>query len=488
MAPIICRIVNLSLERATFPQAYTSAIVKPLIKKPTLDKEFKNYRPVSNLPFVGKLIEEVVSQQINSHLTENHLLEPLQSAYKAKHSTETALIAVFNDILCELDRPDTGVLLGLLDMSAAFDTVNHTILLKRLEHTFGVTAKALSWFRSYFQDRNVSVVIGNAVSDPLTIDCSLPQGSKIGPRSYSDYTQPLGNLLRILIIIYHCYADDSQLMKTMSLKSDLLQQKSVDHLSKCIKEIEQWTFDNKLKLNPSKTEFLILCSKTNRHKVAVSELTLQDSTILESHCAKNLGVWIDQNVTMEKHVNEICKVCLFYINWIRKIRPCLTVDITKSIVQALVISRIDYCNALLYALPSFLIYKIQRVMNIAARLIFRAPRDASITDLMKKLHWLKVEDRVKFKILCLTWKSLQNQTPEYISDMLDVNASTRNLRSSSTLNLYVPRTRTRFGDRSFKHAAPKLWNSLPIGIRNQQNFVSFKRALKTYLFKNAYKC
>ena len=202
---MICRIVNLSLKTAIFPQIFKCAIVKPLIKKPTLDPELKNYRPVSNLPFVGKLIEEVVSGQINAHLVKNRLLEPLQSAYKAKHSSETALIAVFNEILCELDKPDAAVLLGLLDMSAAFDTVNHTILLKRLEYTFGVTGDVLDWFRSYLTDRNLSVLIGKARSDPIALECSLPQGSKIGPRLYSEYTQPLGNLLKVLAILYQSY-------------------------------------------------------------------------------------------------------------------------------------------------------------------------------------------------------------------------------------------------------------------------------------------
>ena len=373
-------------------------------------------------------------------------------------------------------------------MSAAFDTVNHHILLKRLEHTFGITTNALSWFQSYLVDRKVSVVIGNARSEPVTLDCSLPQGSKIGPRSYSEYTQPLGNLLRIISILYHFYADDSQLHKAMSLKTEQSQRNSVNDLSKCIKEVERWTFHNKLKLNPSKTEFLILCSKINRKKLTISVLVLQDSTIPESSCAKNLGIWIDHSLSMDKDVNEICKTCLIQINWMRNIRPCLTIEITKTIVHALVISRIDYFNALLYALPAYLINKIQRIMNIAARLIFRAPRDSSATELLKELHWLRVENRVKFKILSLTWKSFHNMAPEYISRLVNLNTSSRTLRSSNTMKLCVSRSRTRYGDRCFQNAAPKLCNDLPLGIKQQQRFSGFKRALKTHLFKITYEC
>lgn len=351
-----------------------------------------------------------------------------------------------------------------------------------------MTGAVLQWFRSYLTHRSVTVAIGNVSSDPVILDCSLPQGSKLGPRSYSDYTQPLGCLLRYLLILYHFYADDSQLFKSMSLKSTKSQHESAEHLSKCIQEVEKWTFHNKLKLNPNKTEFMVLCNKRNRHKVAVSELVLNDNALSETKTAKNLGVWIDNSLTMERHVNEVCKVCLYYLNWIRNIRPCLTVNMTKSLVQTLVISRIDYCNALLYKLPAYLLNKIQRVMNMAARLIFRASRDCSISELLRKLHWLKIEDRINFKILTLTWKCIHNETPDYISNLLSYDVPSRSLRSSTSLNLHIPRTRTKYGDRSFQKSAPENWNRLPLGIRKQSSFQSFKRALKTYLFKNSYNC
>ena len=210
-------------------------------------------------------------------------------------------------MLAELDKPDTAVLLALLDMSVAFDTVNHSILLKRLENSFGIRGSALQWFSSYLKD--LKVTIGDSSSDPIVLDCSLPQGSKIGPRSYSDYTRPLGSLLRFLAILFHCYADDSQLYKSMSLKSTQSQNQSLHHLSQCIQEVEKWTYNNKLKLNPSKTEFMILCNRKIRNKLSVSELVLRDGTINESLTAKNLGVWFDNHLSMEKHVSELCKTC-----------------------------------------------------------------------------------------------------------------------------------------------------------------------------------
>lgn len=215
---------------------------------------------------------------------------------------------------------------------------------------------------------------------------------------------------------------------------------------------------------------------------------LQDGPIVESPTAKNLGIWIDSSLSMERHINEVCKTCLYYLKWIRNIRSCLTIDMTKSLVQTLVISRIDYCNALFYNLPYCLLKKLQRVMNIAARLIFKSPQDASVTELMKELHWLKIEERIIFKVLTLTWKSLHQMTPPYISNLVTIYNPTRSLRSTNSLKLRVPKTRTRYGDRSFQKAAPELWNNLPIRIREQTNLSLFKRALKTHLFKMSYNC
>ena len=164
-------------------------------------------------------------------------------------------------------------------MSAVFDTVNHTILLQRLETSFGITGSALQWFSLFLKDRTVSVTIGNASSDPIILDCSLPQGSKIGPRSYSDYTQLLGRLLHILNVLYNCYEDDSQLFKSMCLKLIPSQNESAQHLSECIKKVEKWTHDNKLKLNPIITEFMILCYPKNRHELSLAESMLQDGPI-----------------------------------------------------------------------------------------------------------------------------------------------------------------------------------------------------------------
>ena len=208
------------------------------------------------------------------YINDNNLSVPLQSAYKAKHSTETALLKIFNDILLQIDNQQV-VLLTLLDLSAAFDTVDHHILLHRLEHSFGFKGEALQWFKSYLTNRTQRVCINGEKSQVTNLDCCVPQGSILGAPLYSDYTSPTGKLLRLLIILFHMYADDTQLMKFLNPNNIDEQVSSVESLESGIGELADWMKNNKLKLNEEKTEFLIIGTKQQLKKMQIDSITLE---------------------------------------------------------------------------------------------------------------------------------------------------------------------------------------------------------------------
>ena len=171
--PTLCKIVNLSLESGYLPPSLKTAVLTPLLKKPSLDHEiFKNYRPISNLTVVSKIIEKVVAVRLHEYLLSNHLHEPLQSAYKPFHSCETALVRVHNDVIRAIDNRQCVILL-LLDLSAAFDTVAHEILLNRLNSKFGISGTALNWFQSYLTGRTQSVLINGNKSQPRNLSCGV---------------------------------------------------------------------------------------------------------------------------------------------------------------------------------------------------------------------------------------------------------------------------------------------------------------------------
>ena len=195
LTPTYQQMINLSLSSAVVPGRWKAALISPILKKPGLDVVRENFRPISNLEFVGKLCEKVVSAQLVKHVNDNNLNDVFQSAYKAGHSTETALARVLNDMLRSIDERRVTILV-LLDLSAAFDTVVHDILLHRLCHRFGVTGRALDWFRSYLTSRSERVTVNGTCSREHIITCGMPQGSVLGPILFLAFVSPLGDVIR----------------------------------------------------------------------------------------------------------------------------------------------------------------------------------------------------------------------------------------------------------------------------------------------------
>jgi len=261
LLPLITKLVNASLQAAHVPTTFKSSRIRPLIKKPGLDQnEMKNYRPVSNLPFISKILEKVVDNQLERHLNNHNLHEERQSAYRKFHSTETALLRVQSDILQSLDQNEATILV-MLDLSAAFDTIDHTTLLNRLEQHFGITNKPLRWMKSYLTDRYQTVCIDGELSKPVLMTYSVPQGSVLGPKNYSLYTKPVGAICRKHNLQHHFYADDSQLYMSFKPKDSVSREDALQRIEACVTDIVLWMNNNLLKINADKTEVIIFVPK-----------------------------------------------------------------------------------------------------------------------------------------------------------------------------------------------------------------------------------
>ena len=195
LLPIIMSIINNSLRIGSFPSALREAVITPLIKKPTLNPDFlKNYRPVSNLPTLGKILEYPAVSRFKQHFEINGLSETFQSAYKSRHSTETALLKVKNDMCSELDKGKL-IMLVLLDLSSAFDTIDHDILVERMKKEFGITSCAKNWLESYLKDRSSRVSVLGEYSEKLPLKYGVPQGSVAGPPIFTAYAQPVAAII-----------------------------------------------------------------------------------------------------------------------------------------------------------------------------------------------------------------------------------------------------------------------------------------------------
>lgn len=195
---------------------------------------------------------------------------------------------------------------------------------------------------------------------------------------------------------------------------------------------------------------------------------------------------MDKHLNMQHHVSQVIRSCNYHLRNIGRIRQCLTKDVAASLVHSLVASRIDYGNALLFGLPTSSIARLQKVLNTAARIVSLTRRFEPVTPVLKDLHWLRVEQRIQYKLLVTTFKALHGTAPTYIQELLHPYTPARALRSKDSMLLTVPRSHRRYGDRSFAVAAPTLWNNLPLTLRFSDKLGEFCRGLKTLLFKSSY--
>ena len=276
-------------------------------------------------------------------------------------------------------------------------------------------------------------------------------------------------------LTYHVYADDSQLYLVIKPDQDLTVITS--QIEKCVFDIQLWMNRNMLKLNESKTEIIFFNS---RHRQPTSaSFRFGESVIVPVTRVKNLGVYFDSLLSMEAQVLSVEKACYYHIRNLHRVRRYLSEDVSKSLVNASVTSRLDYGNSLLSGLPQRTTSRLQRVQNSAARLITRVPRRTHITPILPL--------RIQFKVILMTYKALNGHAPPYLTDLIQINIPRRQLRSSTKSKLVIPKMHTKtYGDRCFSGAAPALWNDIPDSIKQASSIQSFKKLLKTHLFKSHY--
>jgi hypothetical protein len=458
--PILTTIVNTSLLSGSFPAELRKAKITLVLKKISLDKQqLSNYRPVSNLAFLGKLIEKVVSAQVTKYVDVNHLAEPLQSAYRGAHSTETALLSVHNTLLRALDD-NKAVFVVLLDLTAAFDTVDHCILLQRLSQDFGLAGAVHDWFKSYLQYRSSQVYVKGCHSNTVHLSYGVPQGSVIGPLVFTYYTHVIGHIIRTHGLQYHLYADDVQLIHLFDPTCPGDAACGLFKLTNCIRELQSWLTDNKLKLNMAKTEFFIASSALHYKNLKHHTLYVDELEIPVSSSIKNLGVVFDNEMKMSDHITHLARSLNWQIRNLCKIRRFLDFNACNNAVRALILSRMDYCCSLLNGITRKNLTRLQRIQNKCARLIFMEPKYTHTSPLLERLHWLPVAKRIQFRTLVHTFNILASSTPDYLASILHTHQSVYSLRSTSGTSLTIPRAHKQAGDRAFSIIAPVLWNGL----------------------------
>ena len=357
--------------------------------------------------------------------------------------------------------------------------------MERLSVDFRVEATALQWLRSYLDDRRQAVVVNGKLSPVTKLQYGVPQGSVLGPLLFTLYITPLGSIVRRHGLVAHFYADDTQLYLTFDPQVGDAEQHAAAAVGAAIEDIRRWMRSNFLKLNEKKTEYLLFSSPHMSNIITGTPVLVGKEAISPVNKARNLGVVFDRTMSMEKHISSVCQSAYYQLRRIAEIRHCLTFGAAESIIHALITSRLDFCNSLLAGLPSSAIKRLQAVQNAAARLLMGIRKSDHISPVLHELHWLPVHYRVQFKILLLTYKALHKFSPNYISQLISERQLRPGLRCAG-LTLQVPSTHLKtYGDRAFSSVAPRLWNSLPIELRNCNKLETFKSGLKTHLFQQS---
>ena len=349
--------------------------------------------------------------QLNDHVSRNDLLERNQSAYRQNHSTETALLHITN---CLLESTDQGrvSILSLLGLSAAFDTIDHSIFLERLHTTFGISGSALQWLRSYILDRFQVVVVNSISSTPQRLDFGVPQGSVLGPLLFVLYTQPVSRIVHQSGPDLHKFSDDTQLFSSaFPVDFGTL----IKQTETCVEHVKAWMDSNKLKLNDDKTEALVVGTRSRTGVCYSKHLNTGDSPIPFQPKVKSLGVVLDSSLTMSHHISSVCCSAYLELRRISAIRPFLTTSATATLVCSRVLSRIDYCNSLLAGITSDQIARLQRILNNSARLMFRKKRTEHITPMLISFHWLPIKQRIEYKLATLAFRYFDGPLPLTLS-------------------------------------------------------------------------
>lgn len=467
----ICDIFNQSINQGVFPDDWKSARVTPLFKHGNRD-DVNNYRPISIISAVAKVFERLIYDQVYAYLEEHQIISKHQSGFRTIHSTVTALLEATDTWAYNIDRGKVNAVV-FLDLKKAFDTVDHQILLSKLSF-YGIHGNELQWFKSYLENRTQICSINGIPSNTCTLSCGVPQGTILGPLLFLLYINDLPNCL--LNCEPRMYADDTHL--TFACQT-------VDDMQSCLNQdlenVYNWLKANKLTLNMTKTEFMLIGSRQRLCTLTGSPtLSINDTPVRQVTTAKSLGVTIDDKLVWNSHIEKLTKKVASGIGAIKRVRHLVPQATLHLIYRSLVQPHFDYCNIVWGNCGVTLNERLQKLQNRAARVLTFSNYDADASPLLEQLGWKSLSCQQQSQRATMVFKSLHGLAPEYLCDKFDKRETLYNLRDSGN-KLNVPLPRTNYYKNSFTYSGATLWNSLPSEVRHAESLGQFKSALKSVL-------
>lgn len=470
----LTEIINCSFRTSTFPLAWKKAEIIPVYKEG--DHEVaSNNRPVSLLAVASKVCERLALEQFSCYLTSNNRLSSHQSGNKKLHSTETLNVFITDTILKAMDKKKLSALV-LLDLSKAFDSINHQRLLHKLSNV-GASKSTLNWFRSYLTDRFQSTRINSTLSDPLPIIYGVPQGAILSPLLFCIYLNDLpcasynGDL--------ESYVDDTKTLLSFPL-TDV--DTGIKNLEEDLYKIASWCCENNLLVNPDKTKFMIIGTRQLINELDVNISISFMGKILEPvDFAKDLGLLMDSHLSYDKHISNLVSSCLYKLCQINRVKNNFDKGTLTMIITSLVISKLLYCSTVWSNTTCTNIKKLQSIQNFACKIIAGSKKYDHVSPLLRDLGWLSVDKLLYLRDAVMTFKCMNNLAPKYLCDMFEKRSCIHNRSTRNCNSIQIPLFKTTSGQRSFAFRGASIWNNLDTELKKCTSLKSFKSKLKDHL-------
>ena len=451
-----------------FPDDLKIAVLSPIFKKGDRSS-CGNYRPISVLSVIAKILEKIVFNQLCNYLDDNKIITNQQSGFRKKHSTETSLLAATDRWYCNMDN---GLLNGVLflDLKKAFDCVDHQILLNKLA-LYGIRGITLNWFKSYLSNRKQICKVNNIFSDVKPIKTGVPQGSNLGPLLFLTYVNDLPNCLDSASA--SMFADDTNITITGQTVQELQ-----TNLNNNLEKVHQWLLANKLTLSYDKTEYMIIGS---RQKIA----NIQEEPIISignepmkkiSKC-KTLGVIIDDKLLWKDHISEINTKVSKGLGIMKRIKPFVTESVLQTIYKSLILPYFDYCSMIWDNAANYNLQKLQKMQNRAARIVTGNNYDIPSKDLLHQLNWKMLEKRRGNKKALLMYKVKNGVAPESIQNLFVTSDNQDYSLRSNLINFRLDKPKRNFMKKSISYSGAKCWNDLPTDLKSNTLTMNQFRAI-----------
>jgi hypothetical protein len=477
----LCKLFNISIKSGVIPEDWKIGRITPVYKGDGDILTESNYRPISVIGHVAKIMELNVKNQFISYLTENKLITIDQSAYLKQHSTVTCLHRVIEDWR-EIISDKNLVGTCFLDISKCFDSIDHSILICKLEK-YGVKGIEKAWFTNYLTNRQQVVKCNNKMSQPLNVEIGVPQGSILGPILF---------LLFINDLTQHCngaqcnlFADDA----LFYVYGKDLNEVNIK-LQNCIKSVEDWYQSNKLTLNAKKSN-VMLVHNSNRIINKSLNITVNTTKLDQVDHVKYLGVWLDEKLQWHHHINSICKKTNKKLAMLNRVSEFLPQSSLLSIYKSFIMPTFDYADTIWHPCNKFLSHKVQVLQNRAARIIFKNFDYINTRglDLVKQLNIQNTYGRREYRMCIMMFKCIHGKVPTYLSDyvVMACDIHKYGTRQAESMNVHIPPFKTKFHQNSFFCQGGYLWNNLPSNLKENTSLDSFKKSYMS-LIKMAEQC